>query len=149
MNTIQKVGESELSLKCLVVLLRANHAVMDFDRKDIKRYGLFPTEFGVLELLFHKGEQPIQQIGKRILLTSGSITYVIDKLEEKGLIERKRCLEDRRVVNAAITEKGKSLMREIFPKHQTAVKKIFSGLTSEEKQDFILLLKKLGLSLQQ
>lgn len=118
MSTIQKADESELSLKCLVVLLRANHAVMKLDRKDIKRYGLFPTEFGVLELLFHKGEQPIQQIGRRILLTSGSITYVIDKLEEKGLLERKRSSEDRRMVNAAITEKGKSLMHEIFPKHQ-------------------------------
>lgn len=148
MSPVQTVDESELSLKLLVVLLRTNHAVMDLDRKNIKNYGLYPTEFAVLELLFHKGEQPIQQIGKRILLTSGSITYVVDKLEEKGLLERKRCPEDRRVIYAAITEKGKSLMRDIFPKHRQAVNDMFKGLTPEEKQELISLLKKLGLSLQ-
>ena len=148
MNSEQTVDESELSLKLLVVLLKANHAVMDLDRKNIRTYGLNPTEFAVLELLFHKGEQPIQQIGKRILLTSGSITYVVDKLEEKGLLERKRCPKDRRVIYAAITEKGKTLMRDVFPQHRQAVNEMFKELTLEEKKELVSLLKKLGLSLK-
>lgn len=70
-------------LKALVVLMRASQSVQDVLRKDIKVYGLNTTEFAVLELLYHKGDQPIQHIGKKILLSSGSITYVVDKLEKK------------------------------------------------------------------
>lgn len=62
-----------------------------------------PTEFAVLELLYHKGQQPLQQIGGKILLASGSITYVVDKLEKKGFLERVACPNDRRVTYAAIT----------------------------------------------
>ncbi|GAB4075217.1 MarR family transcriptional regulator [Barrientosiimonas marina] len=140
--------EKDLSLKCFVVLSRASHAVMEQDRQNIKQYGLYPAEFGVLELLHHKGEQAIQQIGKKILLTSGSITYVIDKLEKKGFLERKPSPEDRRVTYASITEQGEMLMNNIFPKQEEAVNDMFSALTYDEKHELKALLKKLGLSQQ-
>ncbi|WP_240375669.1 MarR family winged helix-turn-helix transcriptional regulator [Bacillus piscicola] len=138
----------DLSLKSLIVLSRANRVVEDKIKEDIRKHGLNPTEFAVLELLFHKGDQPIQRIGEKILLSSGSITYVVDKLEQKRFLERKRCPEDRRVIFAAITEKGTELMKEIFPKHQEAVQHMFHALDEEEKKTLITLLKKVGLSLE-
>lgn len=72
------------NLKALTVLLRASQSVQDVVRKDMQQYGLNQTEFAVLELLYHKGEQPIQHIGKKILIASSSITYVVDKLEKKS-----------------------------------------------------------------
>ncbi len=102
----------------------------------------------MLELLYHKGDQPIQHIGKKVLLASGSITYVVDKLEGKQLLERKACPNDRRVTHAAITQKGKELMAEIFPKHEQAIREIFKGLDEKEKETMIALLKKLGLHAQ-
>ena len=71
------------SLKLLVVMLRAAQTVEELLKQDMKTYGINPTEFAVLELLYHKGEQPIQRIGKKILLASSSITYVVDQLEKK------------------------------------------------------------------
>ncbi|MFN7251320.1 MAG: MarR family winged helix-turn-helix transcriptional regulator [Anaerobacillus sp.] len=138
------VNENNLSLKLFIVLSRATRAIHDLVEEDIKNYGLNPTEFAVLELLYHKGDQPIQQIGKKVLLSSGSITYVVDKLEKKQLLLRKSCPKDRRVTYAVITEQGTELMDQIFPKHKQAIDAIFSGLVESEKSQLIELLKKLG-----
>ena len=144
-----KKSEEQLALKLFIVLSRAHRAITDRVVEDISRYGLNTTEFAVLELLYHKGDQPIQQIGKKVLLSSGSITYVVDKLEEKQYLARKPCPKDRRVIHAVITDEGKRLMDEIFPEHREAIKEIFSGLNREEKESLILLLKKLGFYTQE
>ncbi len=132
-------------LKALVVLMRASQMVQDVLRKDIKAYGLNTTEFAVLELLYHKGDQPIQHIGKKILLSSGSITYVVDKLEKKGLIVRKDCPKDRRVTYAVLTHSGKKFIDEVFPRHEKTVDSIFEELSEEERETVTCLLKKIGL----
>ncbi len=103
------------SLKLFIVLSRAYKAINEQVNKSIQANGLNPTEFAVLELLFHKGDQPMQQIGEKILLASGSITYVVDKLEQKGLLQRIACPSDRRVTYASITEAGKKFIEDIFP----------------------------------
>lgn len=144
MNPEKMVPEPELSLKLLIVLSRANRAVFDRVTEDMRSHGLNPTEFAVLELLYHRGEQPIQHIGKKLLLASGSITYVVDKLEGKELLKRKPCPKDRRITYAVISEKGKELMSAIFPKHEKAIQEIFGVLDAKEKEILIELLKKLG-----
>lgn len=133
------------SLKLYVVLSKAYRAIHDHVSKHIQAYGLNPTEFAVLELLYHKGHQPLQQIGGKILLASGSITYVVDKLEKKELLERKACPNDRRVTHAVITEKGTQLIEEMFPKHKEYIHDALSVLSSEEKIQVTEMLKKLGL----
>ncbi len=143
--TIEEKVEQELALKLFIILSRASRSVMDKVQDDIRNYGLNTTEFAVLELIYHKGDQPIQQIGKKVLLSSGSITYVVDKLEKKDLLERKPCPKDRRITYAKITDKGKELMDSIFPKHREAIRTIFAGVTNDEKEQLIELLKKIGL----
>jgi len=137
--------EQSLALKLFTVLARTHNTLMEIDRRDIRHYGLNQTEFAVLELLYHKGPHPLQQIGEKILITSGSITYVINKLEKKGLLERKPCEEDRRIVYATLTDQGRIFLSEIFPKHAEALTNAFQGLTTEEKQLAIELVKKIGL----
>lgn len=137
------------SLDLFVVLSRSYNWVTACTNRDIRRHGLNPTEFGVLEVLFHKGPQPLQQIGEKILISSGNITYVVDKLEKKQLLVRKPCAEDRRVIFAELTEKGHQFLSEIFPDHTKAVEQAVSGLSPEEKQQAIALLKKLGRAAQE
>ncbi|GKV67498.1 MULTISPECIES: MarR family winged helix-turn-helix transcriptional regulator [unclassified Sporosarcina] len=144
----KKPTDEELSLKLFVVLNRALNAVKKCVEEDIKGLGLNPTEFAVLELIYHKGDQPIQKIGEKILIASSSITYVVDKLEKKNYLERKPCPKDRRVTHAAITEAGRQFMDEVFPKHTQDIKEIFSGLDTGEKELMIEQLKKLGLHVQ-
>jgi len=133
------------SLKLFIVLSRAYKAINENVNKVIQTYGLNPTEFAVLELLYHKGDQPMQQIGSKILLASGSITYVVDKLEQKGYLKRIACPNDRRVTYAQITDLGKELIHKIFPEHAEYIDKIMSSLTDTEKSEAIELLKKVGL----
>mgnify|MGYP001402970353 CR=1 FL=1 len=145
MSKEHQLTDEQLSLKLFIVLSRALESVKKQVVKDIKRYDLNLTEFAVLELLYHKGEQPIQIIGKKVLLASSSITYVVDKLEEKGLLERIACPNDRRVIFGRLTEKGQELMKEIFPQHEKAMAQIFSSLSKEEKVQAIELVKRIGL----
>jgi MarR family 2-MHQ and catechol resistance regulon transcriptional repressor len=138
--------EKNLSLELFLVLSRAYRSVMEHAIRDIRRYSLNPTEFAVLELLYHKGPHALQQIGEKILLASGSITYVVDKLEEKGYLTREPCEKDRRITYATITEKGNQLMDEIFPQHIQAITRAVAGLDEAEKAEALQLLKKLGIS---
>lgn len=144
MASFKNLTEKEAALKTFVVLSRAYRAISDQVEKDIRRYQLNPTEFAVLELLYHKGDQPIQHIGKNVLLSSGSITYVVDKLEKKGYLDRKPCPKDRRVTYAIITGAGKEFMDKIFPLHSAEIDKIFASITHKEKEELVSLLKKLG-----
>ncbi|EZP78909.1 MarR family transcriptional regulator [Parageobacillus genomosp. 1] len=141
---MEKEKDIKQSLKLFIVLSRAYRSVSDQANKSIQSFGVNPTEFAVLELLYHKGDQPLQQIGEKILLASGSITYVVDKLESKGLIVRRACEKDRRVTYASITEKGRAFIEKVFPEHAQTIHETVSGLTAEEKEQAISLLKKLG-----
>ncbi|WP_019377244.1 MarR family winged helix-turn-helix transcriptional regulator [Virgibacillus halodenitrificans] len=144
----QDLYDEELSLKAFVVLTRALQSIRVRAEEDIKSFDLNPTEFAVLELIYNKGDQPIQKIGEKVLIASSSITYVVDKLEKKSLIKRNPCPKDRRVTYAAITPSGTALMNEIFPKHSNAIKEIFGGLDIKEKEELIEQVKKLGLHAQ-
>lgn len=140
--------EVKQSLKLFIVLSRAHKAITEMTNQFFQDQGLNPTEFAVLELLYHKGHQPLQQIGQKILLASGSITYVVDKLEKRGYIKRILCPNDRRVTYAQITEEGTAFMDRVFPMHEQQLHEIMSVLSDEEKEQAIQLVKKLGLSIR-
>lgn len=139
-----KQYEEDLSLKLFVVLSRALQSIKKRVEEDIRCLGLNPTEFAVLELIYSKGDQPIQKIGEKVLIASSSITYVVDKLEKKQLLERKACPKDRRITYAKITDEGTAFMNEVFPKHRAAINEICGGLDINDKKLLIEQLKKLG-----
>lgn len=138
------MNNKDQALKLFVVLSKAAKVTMDLAVRDMKRNGLSANEFAVLELLYHKGRTPLQRIGDKILVTSGSITYTVDKLEEKGLLTRVPCPDDRRVTFAEITPVGTELFDRIFPGHAALIESIMGGLTSDEQHVATSLLKKLG-----
>ncbi|MGE7988836.1 MarR family winged helix-turn-helix transcriptional regulator [Lysinibacillus fusiformis] len=136
--------EDNRNLKAFTVLFRAYQTIQEATKRDLLQFDLNQTEFSVLEFLYHRGEQPIQVIGKRILIASSSITYVIDKLEQKGYVYRKSCPRDRRVTYVLLTNEGQTLMEEIFPKHEQKINEIFEVLGPQELDTMILSLKKVG-----
>ncbi|PZE20582.1 MarR family winged helix-turn-helix transcriptional regulator [Paenibacillus xerothermodurans] len=136
--------DQQASLKLFVVLSKAYKSIMDQAVKDMRNYNLSSAEFMVLEVLYHKRRIPLQQIGEKILVTSGSVTYNIDKLEKKQLIRRVPCKEDRRVVYAEITDAGIEWFDRIFPAHAASIHSMMHELTTEEKHLTTELLKRLG-----
>lgn len=137
--------QSQLDLKLFRIWRRATMSIFDNIRKDIESYGISPENFMVLELLYSKGPHPVQRISDRLSIPSGSITYVVDKLEKKGLVERQPNPEDRRASNVVLTEKGKERFDEIFPKHVETISRNLSFISKDEKDQLIGLLKRIGI----
>jgi len=138
--------EENRYLKAFTIMFRAYQSVQDATKKDLLQYDLNQTEFGVLDFLYHHGEQPIQVIGKKILIASSSITYVIDKLEQKSFVCRRACPKDRRVTYALLTDEGQVLMDRIFPLHEQKINEIFQVLDQQELETMNVALKKVGLN---
>ena len=130
------------------ILWKAFEALREHSVRHIASLGLGFSDFAVLELLLHKGPAPVNAIGSRIQLTSGSISVAIDRLERKGLVERRFDPDDRRARVVHLTEAGHRLIGCAFADHETAMEQAASGLSAEERAQAIGLLKKLGLGAQ-
>lgn len=124
---------------------KANHAVMRFDRTSIKQAGFGSlSDFAVLEVLLHKGSLPVNTIGEKVLLTSGSITTAVDRLEKKALVKREKSEFDGRVVLVHLTEAGRELITRAFAEHAENLDKLFDVFNHEERAQFAKLSRKLG-----
>lgn len=130
--------------KAVIEILRASNLLVDDLKKTLKNYPINTTEFSVMEFLYSKGEKSIQEIRDRILLASGSATYVVDNLERKEYVRRIVNQNDRRVTYIKLTETGKDLINDIFPTHKKNTKKIFNDLTNEELIILKEILKKIN-----
>jgi MarR family transcriptional regulator, 2-MHQ and catechol-resistance regulon repressor len=143
-----KGEQSELDLRLFRIWARAYQAVSHNIGKDIEQYNLHPEYFRILELLYSKGPHPVQKISEIFSIPSGSITFVVNKLVKQGLVERQPNPHDGRASNVVLTSEGKALFDEIFPKHVETISHNFSFLNNEEKEQLIVLLKKIGLGSQ-
>ena len=130
--------------KAVIGIMRASNLLVDDLKKTLKNYPINVTEFSVMEFLYSKGEKSIQEIRDRILLASGSATYVVDNLEKKGFVNRKISQKDKRVTYIRLTEEGMKLMDEIFPIHKKNTKRIFEKINDKELVILKEILKKIN-----
>jgi MarR family 2-MHQ and catechol resistance regulon transcriptional repressor len=133
-------------LKLWVVLARAAAAVGRHSDADISRHGLSSAEFGILEAIYHKGPMLLGEIQRRILVSSGGITFLVDRLTEKGLVAREACPNDRRARYAVLTPAGRALLKRIFPEHAEVIAQALGGLTRDQRRAATKLLRDLGRS---
>lgn len=129
-----------------LILWKAYRAVENQAFRSIAGLGLGLSDFAALELLLHKGPQPVNTIGKKIMLTSGSITTTIDRLEAKNLVRRTASPHDQRVRIVQLTPAGRRLISCAFTQHRKDMEQIADALSPSERRQLIQLLKKLGLS---
>ncbi len=139
-------GDTSRALKLWVVLARAYAAVAREVEADIARSGLTTTEFGILEALHHKGPLLLGEIQRKVLVTSGGITYLVDRLVAKGLVTREPSPDDRRARYAVLTPEGARMISSIFPAHAEFLTGTMQALTPEEQANATTLLRKLGLA---
>ena len=127
-----------------LVMMKAMRALTRYAAAGIEETGLGLSDFAVLEVLLHKGPTPVNEIGRRVRLTSGSITAAIDRLERKALVERQGDPADRRTRMVHLTPAGRALISSTFADHAGAMERATAGLTVEERAQAAALLKKLG-----
>ena len=138
------MSHSKEYLKLTTVLFRSMQNVETVIKNDISSYQLNTSEFGVLELLYNRGKQPIQSIANRMLMANSSMTYVIDKLEDKKMITRTQDEVDKRITMIDLTAEGHQFFSSIFPNHVQTLSNIYQCLTPEELTVLIESLKKIG-----
>src|ERR687898_1287831 len=117
-------GDQTATLQLIIALGRSVQAIERGIRPHLAACGLSLTEFAVLEVLYHKGALPLGEVRDRILLTGASTTYVVRKLEERGLMRRRTCAEDQRVIFGELTAKGRALIDEVFPAHVDRLREV-------------------------
>ena len=127
-----------------LVMMKAMRALTKYAAAGIEETGLGLSDFGVLEVLLHKGPLPVNTIGPIVDLTPGSISIAVDRLFAKGLVSRVESAEDRRVRIVALTPQGKALIDSAFRKHSGQMKRVFSELSPEELRGLETMLKKVG-----
>lgn len=132
------------ALRLWVIMSRAHTAVAARAAADVQRHGLTLAEFGIIEALYHRGPMLLGEVQKRILVSSGGITFLVDRLAAKGLVERRNCETDRRARYAALTPQGTALVAEMFPNHAAVVKQAMEGISPEEQEQVADLLRDMG-----
>ncbi|RCL32893.1 MAG: MarR family transcriptional regulator [Puniceicoccaceae bacterium] len=129
---------------------KASHAAMRYDHQSIAAQGFATlSDYAVLEVLLHKGSLPVNAIGEKVLLTSGSMTTAVQRLEKKGLVVRERSEGDARVVLVHLTNEGMSLIQEAFTVHAEDLDELFIEFSEDERIQFAGLMRKLGQRSQQ
>src|SRR5216110_2899261 len=129
-----------------LVLMKAHRTLERLATRSIEASEVGLSDFAIMEMLLHKGPQPVNKIGRRVELTSGAITTAVDRLESRGLVTREAHPSDRRARIVRLTAAGKEQAAEIFASHKAAMDLAASGLSKTERATLIELLKKLGTS---
>ena len=127
-----------------LVLMKAHRSMARLAARSIVSLDMCISDFAVLEVLLHKGPQPVGEIGRRIDLTSGSITTAIDRLEKRGLVARAAHASDRRARVVHLTPDGKAHITLVFATHKEAMDRAAYGLSKTERGTLIELLKRVG-----
>ena len=128
-----------------LVLWKAARAVETYAENSIAESKMCGSDFAVLEALLHNGRLPINEIGRKVLLTSGSITVAVDRLESKGLVERRSAGTDRRARIVHLTKDGRELITRVYADHASDMERLAAAsLNRAERETLIRLLKKIG-----
>ncbi len=136
--------ENTTGVHVWLIMMKAYQVMQKHAEKSIQSTGLCYSDFTALEVLFHKGPLPIHAIGEKILLTSGSLTAAVDRLEKRGFVERRAESGDRRVRIIHLTPSGKKFIETIFNQHAIDMEMATTSLTKTERSTLMKLLKKLG-----
>src|SRR6266446_6863458 len=116
-----------------LVMMKAHRALERLAIQSIESSEVGLSDFAVMEMLLHKGPQPVNQIGRRVELTSGAITTAVDRLESLGLVTREAHPSDRRARIVRLTTAGKKQAAKIFARHKTVMNLAASGLSRTER----------------
>jgi MarR family 2-MHQ and catechol resistance regulon transcriptional repressor len=133
-----------LGVHVWLILMKAYGAIEAVAAKSIADSNLGPSDFQILEILLHKGALPVNTIGRKIMLTSGSISTAVDRLEKRKLVRRDPSVDDARVTYVSLTGPGHALIQRVFSRHAQRMEEVFGPLTDQERLLLEELLKKVG-----
>lgn len=140
----QGTAGEKRALDTYIKLRRAVNALSRRESEVMLGAGLTESQFGALEALLHLGPLCQRELAAKVLKSAGNMTTVVDNLERRGLVERKRDGDDRRVVTVHLTTSGEQLVRKVFPMVVDALVNAFSVLSARDQNQLATLCRRLG-----
>lgn len=134
----------KLELKILIGLHRAVNYIDAHSTRIFSKYGLTMGQFAVLEVLYHKGDLSVGEVQEKILSSSGTIPLIVNNLEKRGFVVRCKDAKDKRRCVLHISESGRELIEQVYPKNEAMIISLMDNLSISEKQQFVSLLKQIG-----
>lgn len=125
-------------------LARAYQAFSSYSEAFVRQYNLTPAQFDVIATLGNTSGMSMGEIGEKTLITKGTLTGVIDRLEKKTLLSREAALGDRRSVVVKLTPAGKDLFEQVFPAHIADMQTRFGQFEASELDLLKILLQRLS-----
>lgn len=142
----QGTARETRALDAFIKLTRSVLSVESYLYRRLAEYSLTPSQFGVLETLYHLGPLCQREIAEKLLVSGGNVTHVVDNLEKQGWVVRQRDEIDRRLVNVSLTDLGRELITGVLPAHVAAITDMMGVLDADEQEALAALCKKLGLN---
>jgi MarR family 2-MHQ and catechol resistance regulon transcriptional repressor len=137
------------ALDTYIKLNRAAETLSADLSRGLQAKGLTEGQFGVLEVLLHRGPMNQRELGRKLLRSNANVSTVLENLERAGHVQRERAPGDRRAVVVSLTDQGRALVEGIFPEHAAAVARLMAALTEAEVVQLGALCRKLGLGVRQ
>jgi len=103
-----------------------------FSSESVRSSGLTHAQFDIIATLGNTPGMSYKELGERTLITKGTLTGVIERLEQKGLVVRQRSCDDKRSFYVRLTPCGEGLFQEVFPKVIAHGKQLFASLTEAD-----------------
>jgi MarR family transcriptional regulator, 2-MHQ and catechol-resistance regulon repressor len=149
MGTHYKGDQKQVAaLDAYIKLTRASESIAARLAAGLGRVGLTTGQLGVLEALLHLGPMCQLDLGKKLLRSAGNVTAVVDNLERRRLVRRRRGTEDRRFVTVELTARGRRCIEEVFPAHAAGIAAAMSELSAAEQKQLGLMCRRLGRAAQ-
>lgn len=130
-------------LPLLRELARSYQALESFSGSHVRSFGLTPPQFDLIATLGNQPPMTCKELGEKTLITKGTLTGVLDRLEDKGLIARCANSEDARSQKVSLTDAGNDLFEQVFPAHVQYLSKAFDQLSKKELDQLSDALKQL------
>ena len=136
------------ALNAFIKLMRCVDTVQGGLERSLEDSGVSEGQFGVMEALLHLGPMYPTDLRRKVFRSGGHLTMVMDNLEKRGYLVRRREKADRRRVKVSLTPEGRRAIKRLFPPHVARITEAFSSLAPQEQDELGRLCKKLGLAAQ-
>jgi DNA-binding MarR family transcriptional regulator len=140
--TAKAVAE-EAFIPVMRELVRAYQSFADYSDKHVRELGLTPPQFDVISTLGNTSGMSMGDLAEKTLVTKGTLTGIIDRLEQKGLVQRFVPQGNRRSFTIVLTPDGERTFESIFPAHIAYLKERFVRLDEQELEQLRVALQKL------
>lgn len=141
-------GDTPSAASVWLVLMKTHRSLATLMDQSIASLGIGLSDFILLEALLHKGAMNISQLGDKVQLANSSMTAAVDRLVQRGLVQRQSDEADRRVRTVDLTPCGRELIRKLYAKHEEDIETLMEAVCPTERAALRGNLKKLGLAAQ-